>query len=485
MLDQRVLFRTIAEHRDAFARGEYTSEALTEAMLAHIAENDADVGAFLTVDRAGALQAARASDARRRQQKTRSDLDGIPFGVKDNYCTRGLPTTCASKMLRNFIPPYDATVITRLRETGAVLLGKQNMDEFALGSSNEYSALQTTCNPHDPQRVAGGSSGGSAAAVAMGMGSFALGTDTGGSVRQPAAFCGVYGLKPTYGAISRYGVVEMASSMDCVGILSRSAADCEILFRHLAFADAADATSRSVPLAELPQGNLCIAVPDRLEQIRPESSVLTACQRAAACFSECGATVDPIALPDPEQALAAYRVLSAAECASNLARFDGIRYGQGHIQAQDLYSRYADARADGFGDEVKRRILFGTYVLQGTNRALFYEHAVATREKIRQSILRLLSRFHLMLLPTASTTAFTKKSVPTSERYRSDLCTVYANLAGVPALSVPFGTDENGMPVAVQLMAGVGCEPLLFHAARILEHAGAGCRIPKQKPREV
>ena len=469
-LEKNVLFRTADEHRKALENKEYTSLELTEAVLAQIDEYDASVGAFLTVDAEGARASARASDQRRANGAVLSPLDGIPYGVKDNFCTKDLRTTCASRMLERFIPPYDATAVAKLRGAGAVLLGKQNMDEFAMGSSTEHSALKKTRNPHHHAFVAGGSSGGSAAAVASGMGSFALGSDTGGSVRQPASFCGVYGLKPTYGAISRYGVIEMATSLDSVGIFSRSIDDCKTVFDVLAGQDPLDATSRAKGSLAFAARPLRIAVPDCFGDGVLAPSVAEALEKAKDVLAEHGASFDTVALPSPEQALAAYSVLVSAECASNLARFDGIRYGSYREGDGGFRSRYEQTRAFGFGEEVKRRILFGSYVLQSDHRADFYERAREVRRHVKRGFLHLFSKYDLLLCPTTPHTAFRHGSVQTPEEmYRADLCTVYANLAGVPAISVPFGKDAEGMPVSVQLTAGFFGENILFHAARMLE----------------
>lgn len=469
-MDLEILYRSANEHQDAFENGEYSSLELTEAILAHIEKNDHNLGAFLTVDREGALRAAKESDERRAKGNVKSPLDGIPYGVKDNFCTAGLRTTCASRMLEHFIPPYDATVISKLKAAGAVLLGKQNMDEFAMGSSNEHSALQITRNPHNAAYVPGGSSGGSAAAVSAAMGCFALGTDTGGSVRQPASFCGVYGLKPTYGAISRYGAIEMATSLDSVGICSRTVGDCKNVFRTIVGVDRMDATSRTRRSVEIPKRPMRIALLSGIDKNETENAVMDALEDAKALFSRHGAECFEVSLPAPEQALAAYSVLVAAESASNLARFDGVRYGYRTQNGEDLLSLYENTRAEGFGKEVKRRILFGSYVLQSAHRADFYERAREVRRQVKRGMARLFAQYDLLLSPTVPTAAFRFGTVRTPhEMYQADLCTVYANLAGLPALSVPFGKNAQGLPLSVQLTAGAFCEDLLFYAAELLE----------------
>ncbi len=478
-MNDSVIYRSILEHGTALERGEYSARELTQAMLARIDACDKAVGSFLTVDRAGALAAADASDARRANGTARGVLDGIPFGVKDNFCTAGLRTTCASRMLEDFVPPYSATAVQRLCDAGAILLGKQNMDEFAMGSSTEHSALMRTNNPHDVTRVPGGSSGGSAAAVAMGLGVFSLGSDTGGSVRQPASFCGVYGLKPTYGAISRYGVIEMATSLDSVGIFARTAEDCKTVFDVIAGEDPMDATSYTPKDVPIPARPLRVATLSELGEQSMPASVLHAVERVKDVLADRGAHFGKASLPAPDQALAAYSVLVAAESASNLARFDGIRYGK-RIEGEDLFSIYANTRAEGFGDEVKRRILFGSYVLLQEHREAFYERAREVRRQVKRGMQRLFSECDLLLTPTVPELPFLHGQVRTPEQmYRADLCTVYANLAGLPAISIPFGKTENGLPLSVQLTAGRGMEALLFRVAEVLE---AHCDPASMRP---
>ncbi len=480
MSRSEILSRSLAAHRAALEHGEYSSRELTETYLARIAECEPTVGAFLTVDTEGALRAAEASDTRRRQGNTRGALDGIPFALKDNFCTKGLRTTCASRMLEHFVPPYDATVTARLYEAGAVLLGKLNMDELAMGSSTETSALGVTKNPLNPDYVPGGSSGGSAAAVAALEVPFALGSDTGGSVRQPAAFCGVLGMKPTYGAISRYGMISLASSLDCVGLVTKGADDCAAVLAALVGKDPMDATSRTYPE---PESLLCTDRPRRLrvavvrELLREgevSPSVIRACEDAIDVLRQNGAEITEVSLPAPEQALAAYCVISAAEAASNMGRYDGVHYGHRAEGARDLRELYEKSRAEGFGAEVKRRILFGTYMLSEDRRPLYYDRARAARAAVRESLMQTLTHCDLILNPTTPTGAFRfhEKILP-ARRRRADLCAVYASLAGLPALSVPFGKDENGMPLAVHLTAARFSEGLLLRVARLLEEVQA------------
>lgn len=468
---REILNRSITEHAAALERGEYTSVALTQAFLDRIEAKNGEINAYLYVDRVGALAAAEASDTRRRRGECRGLLDGIPYAVKDNLSAKGLPMTCGSKILEGYISPYDATVVSRLKDAGAVLLGKNNMDEFAMGSSGEYSAYGVTKNPYDCTRVAGGSSGGSAAAVACGMATFAIGSDTGGSVRQPAAFCGLYGLKPTYGVLSRYGLASMASSLDCVGLLTHTAEDCALLLSLLSGKDRNDATSidSSADMVQLSSGTLRIGVVSFNGAEGISDEVKEALSNAIARLVSRGATVEAVTLPLPEEALAAYTVLSSTEAASNLARYDGVRYGRRSAYADTLSSLYGNSRGEGFGAEVKRRILFGTDMLLKENREVYYLRAVRTREAIRCRMAALSEKYDLLLSPTAPTSAFVIGSTPSPEAlYCADMCTVYANLADLPALSVPVSKNESGLPLAVQLTAQRHGEKMLLDVAEWL-----------------
>ncbi len=479
MMNEGVLSRTVLEHSAALSAGEYRSVDLTRACLDRIAACEGAVGAFLTLDPEGAMRAAEESDARRAAGQCRGALDGIPWAIKDNFCTRGLRTTAASRMLADFVPPYDATVVSRLSAAGCVLLGKLNLDEFAMGSSCEQSALGITRNPHDPTRAAGGSSGGSAAAVAALEVPFALGSDTGGSVRQPAAFCGTVGFKPTNGLLSRYGMIALASSLDCVGILARSVEDTALIFRELLGRDPMDATSRD-PVGAVSTGeNLMTEAPLRvaivpalLEPPAISPEVAETVLRVAEQLRRQGAAVEEVTLPSPEWALASYCVLSAAEASSNMGRYDGVRFGTRSEGAGDLASMYAETRGAGLGKEVKRRILFGMSVLSEKNRPIYYDRAIEARRLIRNSLLQTLSRYDLILTPTAPTAAFRlgEQLAPDLQR-RADLCAVYASLAGLPAISVPFGRSVEGLPLGVQLIAAPDADERLLRAAASLQRA--------------
>ncbi len=456
---------SIASLRDLLDRRILSAEELLREYINKIEEKEPVVGAFLTLDREGALALARESDARLARGEKLHLLDGIPFAVKDNLCTRGLRTTCASRMLEGYIPPYDATVVSRLRERGGILLGKTNMDEFGMGSSTEHSALGVTRNPHDPTRVAGGSSGGSAAAVAAGQIPYALGSDTGGSVRQPAAFCGVVGLKPTYGALSRYGLTAFASSLDCVGVLARTSRDCATVFDALIGRDPMDATTRGRDSFRkaLPLPSIRIGVAEI------PNTDLAPIEAAKKALSDGGFALECVGLPDATCALAAYYVISSAEASSNLARFDGVRYGL-RAEGGSIDALMAESRMQGLGEEVRRRILFGTYVLSAENRESYYLRACLARERITRALLTELTQTDVLLLPTVPDTAFCfGEKLTAGEMYAADLCTVYASLAGLPALSVPFGRDERGLPRAVQLIGRPGEEATLLALAAFLE----------------
>ena len=471
---KELLTYSVCTHRENLARGAYSAVELTRAYLEEIERTDPVVGAFLTVDAERALRAASASDARRRVGERLGALDGIPFSLKDNICVRGMRMTCASRILENYIAPYDATVTERLQASGGVLIGKNNMDEFAMGSSNEYSAFRLTRNPHDPTRVSGGSSGGSAAAVASHEVAFALGTDTGGSVRQPAAFCGVYGLKPTYGVLSRYGVAAMATSLDCVGILASTAEDCGWIFDALVGRDERDATSVAYWNAEASSDTtpLRVGVVDGFGE-ELAGDVLAAYKHAAEDLKQAGAIVETVSLPYPRLALAAYTVIAAAEASSNLARYDGIRYGRRSEGEATLSASYDRCRAEGFGEEVKRRILFGTDLLSTEHRQTYYVRALRVRELIRHEMAALLERYDVLLSPTAPTVAFKRGEKPSRDTLRcADLCTVYASLSGFPALSVPVGRNADGLPLAVQLTGAPFSERRLLRAARFVGKGG-------------
>lgn len=473
--------RTLSEHAAALARREYSAVELARAYFEKIRREDGEIGAYLSLCEEEALAAAEKSDLRRARGEEKGILDGIPFSLKDNICTEGIRTTCASRMLEHYVPPYNAHVTERLSAAGGILLGKVNMDEFGMGASTEHSALGVTRNPRDLSRVPGGSSGGSAAAVAGGLAAFALGSDTGGSVRQPAAFCGVVGLKPTYGAVSRYGLVAFASSLEQIGPLSRDVRDNAAVFGAIVGRDARDARSLPYPHASVFDASENGVRGLRIGLVREcfgeeiSADVRAATEAAAEDFRAMGATVFEVSLPSVRKALAAYYILSSAEASSNLGRFDGVRFGHRTAAYADVEELYCRSRAEGFGTEVKRRILMGTFVLSDGYFERYYERAERVRALLSRELSRAFLSCDLLLSPTAPSVAyrFGEKKTPT-ETYAGDLCTVFANVAGLPALSIPCGTGEGGMPVGLQLVGEAFSEPLLYRAAYAYESLKGG-----------
>ena len=458
--------------------GEVRAAEIAEASLSRIERENPRLGALLHVPSEKARRDARAVDARVAAGEDPGPLAGVPLVIKDNIVTAGIPTTAASRILQGHEPLYDATVVARLRNAGGVVVGKANLDEFGMGSSTENSGYIPARNPWNPQRVPGGSSGGSAASVAAGLAVLALGSDTGGSVRQPAAFCGVYGLLPTYGRVSRYGLIAFASSLDQIGPLARDVDGLELLFRVIAGADSRDSTSRGdpTPPAEPRAGVRGLRVgfaASLLDRSGVEPAVSRAVGEAARSLERDGAILRQVELPDPDLAVATYYLLATAEASSNLARYDGVRYGI-RVPGEELEAMIRRTRHAGFGPEVKRRILLGTYVLSAGYYDAYYLQAQESRTRIRRAFHALFESVDLVLLPTSPTVAF-----PLGERvldpvsmYLADVFTVYANLAGLPALSVPAGRDADGLPLGVQLLASPWREDRLFRAARALRGLG-------------
>ena len=434
------------------------------------------LGAFLHHDEAETLRAATAAMS--------GPLAGLPVGLKDNICTRDAPTTCASRMLAGFVPPYEATVVRKLRLAEAIPAGKTNMDEFAMGASCETSYYKTTKNPWDTARVPGGSSGGSAAAVAAGMLPFALGSDTGGSVRQPAAFCGVVGLRPTYGAVSRFGLVAFASSLDQIGPMARTADDVALLFSAICGQDPADTTSRAHPCGV---GGMVLADEPSVKELVigiPADGVGSNAQvaRMIGQLETAGAKVAPVALPSLRHALAAYYILSSAEASSNLARFDGIRYGfSAGEHSGGLADFYEQNRSQGFGGEVKRRIMLGTLVLSGGYYDSFYRRAKAMQSRIMAEFADAFRQCDMIATPTTPTTAFRlgEKLDQPVEMYACDQYTVPASMAGLPAVSFPCGLDENGLPIGIQLVGPAFCEKRLLEVVKCCEVMAGGFPRPE------
>jgi len=465
---------TISQAHDGLAKKEFSSEDLTKACLARIEEVDEKINAFLFVDKEGALAAAKEADKKIAAGLIPGPLEGIPMAIKDNMLVKGLPCTAGSKMLENYQAVYDATVVKKLKSAGAVILGKTNMDEFAMGSSTETSAFKKTKNPHNLKCVPGGSSGGSAAAVAAHECLFALGSDTGGSIRQPASLCGVVGLKPTYGSVSRYGLIAMASSLDVIGPLAKTVEDARIVFETIRGKDEKDATT-TVPLTPTlsPEGRggltgLKVGVPKEyfIDGMDLETEKLV--RDGIKKLEKLGAKIVEVSLPHTEYALAVYYLLMPAEVSANLARFDGIRYGRSEIQnpkskIQNLYEVYAKSRAQGFGEEVKRRIMLGTYVLSAGYREAYYGKAQTARALIKQDFDKVFHEVDCLVTPTSPTPAwlFGERLDDPLTMYLSDIFTVSANIAGVPAISLPCG-QLHKLPVGLQLIAKQGDEDSLF-----------------------
>jgi aspartyl-tRNA(Asn)/glutamyl-tRNA(Gln) amidotransferase subunit A len=417
---------------------------------------------------------ARDIDARVARGEDPGPLAGVPVALKDNLCTRGVPTTCGSRILEGWRPPYTATAVVRLVACGAVPLGKTNLDEFAMGSSTENSAFGPTRNPRDLGRVPGGSSGGSAAAVAAGFAPIALGTDTGGSIRQPAALCGVVGAKPTYGAVSRYGLIAFASSLDQVGPFATTVADAALVLEAMAGPDPLDSTSWPEPFAPLDVradvSGLRVGVVRELMGEGIAHDVAARASDAADALSAAGAKVDEVSVPGARYALSAYYLIAPAEASSNLARYDGVRYGL-RVPADDITAMYGATRAAGFGAEVKRRIMLGTYALSAGYYDAYYGQAQRARTLLIRDFAAAYERFDVLLTPTTPTTAFElgARTADPLSMYLSDVCTVPSNLAGHPAMTVPFGTGDDGLPIGVQVLAPALGERVMFRVAATLE----------------
>ena len=455
------------------------AEAVAESHLERIRQEDPKVRAFIRVLEDEALEAAREVDAKVAEGKDPGILAGVPVALKDNLNVRGVPTTCGSKILEGYVAPYDATVVERLRLHGAVIVGKTNMDEFAMGSSTENSAFFPTKNPHDPTRVPGGSSGGSAAAVASRMVPLALGSDTGGSIRQPAAFCGVVGLKPTYGLVSRYGLVAFASSLDQIGPLARNLKDAALALTAISGFDPLDSTSApSQPREYKPSSDrihgLRIGMPAEYFGPGLDPEVKDAVQRAVDVFKERGATVVEVSLPNTKHAVSTYYILAPSEASANLARFDGMRYGHSSARADSrtgLLETYEASRGQGFGAEVKRRIMLGTYALSSGYYEAYYGKAQRVRTLIKRDFDRAFEDADILLTPVAPTAAFKlgEKTSDPVQMYLSDVFTIPCNIAGIAGVSVPCGKTKGGLPLAVQLLSRPFEEQTLLSAAFALD----------------
>lgn len=468
---------TVHELQEKLKSGELTSLDITKAYTDRIAEKEKDVQAFVTDLSEEALKQAKQIDEKRKAGETTSDLAGIPVGIKDIICTKGVRTTCSSKMLENFIAPYDATVMEKINQEGLIDLGKLNMDEFAMGGSTEYSYFKKTRNPWNLNKVPGGSSGGSAAAVAADLVPWALGTDTGGSIRQPASFCGIVGLKPTYGLVSRYGVVAFASSLDQVGPMAKDVTDCAMLLNIIAGHDPKDTTSVDNGDKDYCKAlkndvkGLKIGVPKEYFGEGINTEVKQKLQEAMETYKKLGATVEECTLDIADYALATYYIIACAEASSNLGRFDGIRYGYRTENYTNLKDIYRNSRSEGFGSEVKRRIILGTYVLSSGYYDAYYKKAQQVRTLVMNEFSKLFEKYDVLLTPTSPTVAFDigSKSSNPLEMYLADICTVSVNIAGLPGISVPCGVDSEGMPIGMQLIGNRFSEETLLNAAYTFE----------------
>jgi aspartyl-tRNA(Asn)/glutamyl-tRNA(Gln) amidotransferase subunit A len=465
-----LIYESISELSRKLGASEISSEELTRAFVDQIEKMDDSIGAYLHFDPVSAIERAIAIDLKRQKKQILSPISGIPMAIKDNICTTDMPTTCASKMLEGYRSPFDAHVVTRLRENDAVILGKLNMDEFAMGASTETSYFKKTRNPVDLGRVPGGSSGGSAAAVAAFEAAYTLGSDTGGSIRQPAAFCGVSGLKPTYGTISRRGLIAFASSLDQIGPIAKNVEDLATIYNALAGHDPMDSTSseRMVESKDALIGEniekLRVALPMNYLREGIQKEVREAILEAAKTFESMGITVEPVEIENMEYALPAYYLLSSAEASSNLAKFDGVQYGYRHSDFDSIGSLYKQSRGFGFGTEVKRRILLGTYALSSGYYDAYYLNALRARQMVKETFDKLFESFDVILTPVAPTTAykFGEHSKNPVEMYLGDIYTVPVNIAGLPALSTNCGFDDDEMPIGMQLIGKAFSEKVIL-----------------------
>lgn len=466
---------TVHELQEKLRNNELKISQIVEAYSNRIEEKEKDVQAFVTILTKEAKEKAKELE----EKKPEGEFVGIPIGIKDNMCTKGIRTTCSSKMLENFIAPYNATVIEKLNNENIIVLGKLNMDEFAMGGSTEHSYFKQTRNPWNLNKVPGGSSGGSAAAVASNMVPWALGSDTGGSIRQPSSFCGVVGLKPTYGLISRYGLVAFASSLDQIGPITKDVYDSAMLLNLIAGHDEKDTTSTNIEKKDYTKAlkndvkGLKIAVPKEFFEEGINEEVKEKLESAIKKYKELGATVEEISLDVAKNSLAAYYIIACAEASSNLGRFDGIRYTYRSKEFKDLRDIYKKSRSQGFGPEVKRRIILGTYVLSSGYYDAYYKKAQQVRTLVMDEFNKAFKKYDLILTPTSPTVAFDiggKVSDPLA-MYLADICTVSVNIAGLPGISIPCGVDKQGMPIGMQLIGNKFQEETILNAAYTFEQA--------------
>ena len=477
---------TIDQARKLLQKKEISSVELTEAVLERISKVEERVHAFVTVTKETALQQAQQADARIKQGDT-SPLTGIPALIKDNMCTKGIRTTCSSHMLEKFVPPYDATVVEKLNGAGMVMVGKGNMDEFAMGSSTEHSAFFATRNPWDLERVPGGSSGGPAASVAAGEALYSLGSDTGGSIRQPASFCGIVGLKPTYGRVSRFGLVAFGSSLDQIGPMTKDVTDAALVLNAIAGYDAKDSTSVDRPVPDYTKSlvpdlkGIKLGIPKEYLVEGMENGVRDAINTAIAKLEQLGATVDrEVSLPNTKYALPVYYIIAPSEAMANLARYDGVKYGYSH-EGNNMWDAMEKTRGLGFGSEVKRRIILGTYALSAGYYDAYYVKAQKVRTLIRREFDEVFKRYDALITPTSPTVSFKvgAKTGDPLQMYLSDICTLPVNIAGTPGLSIPAGFSD-GLPVGMQIIGKPFSEETLFRVAYAYEQA---TEWHKQKPK--
>ncbi len=468
---------TVHELQEKIKNKELSVSDITKAYVDRINEKEKDVKAFVTTTCEEAISKAEDIEKRIDNGELNSEFAGIPIGIKDNMCTKGVRTTCSSKMLENFIAPYDATVVEKLNDAGMISLGKLNMDEFAMGASTEYSYFKKTCNPWNLNRVPGGSSGGSAAAVAADLVPWALGSDTGGSIRQPASFCGVVGLKPTYGLVSRYGLVAFASSLDQIGPITKDVRDAAMLLNIIAGHDEKDTTSYDIPKKDYTKAlktdvkGLRIGIPKEYFGEGINAEVKEKLEEAIETYKKLGAEVEEFSLDIAEYALATYYIIACAEASSNLGRFDGIRYGYRTENFSNLKELYRNSRSEGFGSEVKRRIILGTYVLSSGYYDAYYKKAQQVRTLVKKEFDKAFEKYDVLLTPTSPTVAFeigTKSENPL-EMYLADICTVSVNIAGLPGISVPCGVNGENMPIGMQLIGNKFEEEKILNAAYAFE----------------
>ena len=470
---------TVHELQDKLKNKELTITQITKAYADRIEEKEKDVQAFVTILAEDAIKQAEEIQNKIEKDEIKGEYAGIPIGIKDNICTKGVKTTCSSKMLENFVSPYDATVMEKLKKENIINLGKLNMDEFAMGGSTEYSYFKKTKNPWNLNKVPGGSSGGSAAAVAANLVPWALGSDTGGSIRQPASFCGVVGLKPTYGLVSRYGLVAFASSLDQIGPITKDVQDCAMLLNLIAGHDEKDTTSENKEKIDYTKclkndvKGLKIGVPKEFFGEGINEEVKDSLEKAIEKYKELGAEVEEFSLDIAQYALATYYIIACAEASSNLGRFDGIRYTYRTPEYKNLKELYKKSRSEGFGPEVKRRIILGTYVLSSGYYDAYYKKAQQVRTLVMKEFNKGFEKYDVILTPTAPTVSFDigSKSNNPLEMYLADICTVSVNIAGLPGISIPCGVDKQGMPIGMQLIGNKFCEETILNAAYTYEQA--------------